>query len=242
MIVRAVLTLMVGAAVALQGGYPTRLSWGFLLGLTVMVTLICARMVLKSRRRATEPGLLGSARRRVEGALAAIRRARRRARVRRVEEAAALAADKGNELLSPERVRVAAETLLRLFLLAWNARDPGRLATLLGPELLPEWELRLADAIASGRDERREVVGDLRIEYVGFTADEPVDCTRVVVLIEAVLAKHTRHHAAPQQGEQRLCQYWTLGFSDGAWTVLQIEERHDGEHHLSEPVGSAIRS
>jgi predicted lipid-binding transport protein (Tim44 family) len=175
----------------------------------------------------------------VERALAAIHGARRSRRVRRVERAALeVAAD--DRLLSPGSVRTAAESLFRLVQLARDARDPGRLATLLGPELLAEFERALAEAESSGAHERREVGGDVRVEYVGFATPDADHGARAVVLIEAALRTWEDRRGRPSDGHtRRLCQYWTLGFRDGVWTVLAIEERVEGKHHLAEPVGAA---
>lgn len=180
------------------------------------------------RRRGRVPALaLDSAAKvkcRIDDAFAGIHRARRRRRVRRVETAALRAAE-GNDLLSPEAVRRAAEALLRLVHLACRARDRRRLATLLGPELLARWQ---DPRVAGPRLPRGEPVGDVRVEYVGLDAGAHAE-PRVVVLIEAALGDP----AVPR----RLCQYWTLGVRDGLFYVLEIEEHTEGKHHLSEPIG-----
>lgn len=180
------------------------------------------------RRRRRAPAVLTDAaatvKRRLDETVASIHRARRRRRVRRVEMAALRAAE-GNELLSPEAVRRAAEALLRLVHLACRARDRRRLASLLGPDLLARWADPL---VADPRLPRGEPLGEVRVEYVGFDEggrEEP----RVVVLIEAALREPA--------GLRRLCQYWTLGVRDGLFYVLEIEEHTEGKHHLSEPIG-----
>ncbi|HEV2768843.1 MAG TPA: hypothetical protein VGV40_01495 [Solirubrobacteraceae bacterium] len=160
-------------------------------------------------------------------ALARLRGRRRRGRVRQVELAAVEAA-KDDELLAPERVRMAADSLFRLVQLARGERDRGRLASLMGGELLTKWERRLASA-APG--ERVEVVGDVEVEYVGFTAASADESPRAVVLIEAELLI---------DGEARpLCEFWTLGLRGGRWTVLAIEGHREGSHQLNEPIGAA---
>ncbi len=183
---------------------------------------------LISRRGGRMPGSgvreagKGAARR----ALARLRRRRRRRRVRQVELAAVDAA-KGDELLAPRGVRAAAESLFRLVQLARGERDSGRLASLMGRELLEEWERRLAGAPPG---ERVEVVGDVEVEYVGFTAARADEGPRAVVLIEAELLI---------DGEpQALCEFWTLGLRGGLWTVLAIEGHRDGSHQLREPIGA----
>lgn len=245
LVIRALIPLLLIGGLALQGAFyrygPTPLFFGLLLGVPLFL-FICARLIIR-RQVVGASGELDAAhlvgRRvkwRVEDTFAAIRRARRRNRVRRVELAASEAA-KHDELLSPDGVRTAAEALFRLVHLASRAGDPGRLDTLLGPELLAEWEQRRAEDIAN---EPNEVVGDVRVEYVGFTTGERSDDPRVVVLIEAMLGRDTGDRPELQTGRglRRLCQYWTLGVRNGLFTVLDIEERTAGEHHLAEPIGA----
>jgi hypothetical protein len=147
--------------------------------------LVILEIYLISRRGGRMPGSgvreagKGAARH----ALARLRRRRRRRRVRQVELAAVDAA-KGDELLAPRGVRAAAESLFRLVQLARGERDAGRLASLMGRELVEEWERRLAGAPPG---ERVEVVGDVEVEYVGFTAARADEGPRAVVLIEAEL-------------------------------------------------------
>ena len=160
-------------------------------------------------------------------ALGQLRGRRRRGRVRKVE-LAAIEAAKDDELLAPEGVRTAAESLFRLVQLARGERDPGRLASLMGGELLTEWERRLADAPPG---ERGEVVGDVEVEYVGFTVASAEEGPRAVVLIEAELLI---------DGQVRpLGEFWTLGLRGGLWTVLAIEGHREGSHHLREPIVAA---
>ncbi len=123
---------------------------------------------------------------------------------------------------------MAAESLFRHVQLAHAERDRGRLASLMGRELLTEWERRPADAPLG---ERAEVVGDVEVEYVGFTAASADEGPRAVVLIEAELLI---------EGEARpLCEFWTLGVREGLWTVLAIEGHREGSHQLREPIGAA---
>lgn len=214
--------------------------------LIVVILLIYARLYARrSGGKAPEFVVRDAARRGgrrlrelVAGAVAALHRARRRGRVRQVERAALDAAE-DHDALSPESVRTAAESLFRLVHLAWEARDAERLAKLLGPELLAERRQRLAALPASGPRERQEVVGDVRVEYVGFSVPEPGNGPRAVVLIEATLRADSEHHRGRRSDgdPRRLCQYWTLGRRDGLWTVLDIEERAEGKHHLAEPIG-----
>jgi predicted lipid-binding transport protein (Tim44 family) len=172
----------------------------------------------------------------------AVRRKLRRKRVHDVERAATEAGEDDERFL-PERVHAAAEQLFRDAQDAWDARDRARLAMLLDPDLLVEWELRLDDFDAKGWHNRAEVLGDVRVEYVGVTNREDAADDRVVVLISATL----RAYVLDRDGNKILrkdetddivdvSQYWTLGLRDGRWILLSIEERSEGEHQLSEPI------
>lgn len=172
------------------------------------------------------------------GLTAAIRRARRRGRVRQVE-LAALEAAEDDDRLAPESVRTSAEALLRLVQAAWNERDRARLATLVSPDLLVGWEGSLEEGERAGVDHAAEVLGDVRIDYVGLTRGADGD-DRAIVLIEATLGVPVEHRVERlrdgSRRAQRLCQYWTLGLRDGVWIVLAIEERAEGHRHLAEPI------
>jgi predicted lipid-binding transport protein (Tim44 family) len=174
--------------------------------------------------------------------LRAVRRKLRGERVRRVETAAAEAAE-DDERFSPQKVRSAAEELFRDVQLAWDARDSARLAALLGSDLLVEWERRLADFDSKGWHSRVEVLGDVQVEYVGLANREGDNEDRVVVLIEAPLRAYVEDRRGGRiyrKGEPddtiRLSQYWTLGRHEERWALLSIEEGSEGEHHLAEPI------
>ena len=171
---------------------------------------------------------------------AQLHRRRRATRVREAERAA-LAAARDDERLRPERITKAADALFRLVCLARNARDPKRLATLLSPELLAVWE-RALDAGSVGEPHQRvQVLGDVRVDLVGLTL-ESAQAGTVIVLIEAELEvspNRSGKRAAENDGpppKQMLCQYWTLALGEGPLTVHAIEERHEGDRHLVEPI------
>ncbi len=165
----------------------------------------------------------------------AIHRKRRAARVRQAERAAFEAAD-DDPALAPQRIRKAADALLRLACLAWDARDPARLATLMSPELVRAWQRALD---ADGRPTSTQIPDDVRIELVSLTAHPATEIT-ATVLIEAELYDPDDPPAAPIFREEsgtpaprRLAQYWTLARHDGLWIVQAIEERAEGDRHLS---------
>ncbi len=213
-------------------------------GVSFLFLVLVAVVVLlpMARRQGLFARVVSAVRDRVNQPISAMRRKRRRQRVERVELAAAEAGEDDDRFL-PERVRRAAEELFREVQLAWDARDTAQLATLLGPDLLLEWERRLADFRVKGWHSRTEVLGPVQVDYVGLTNREGDSDDRAVVLIEATLRAYVedlRGHKIFRKGDSddtiELSQYWTLGMRDGLWTLFSIEERSEGEYHLAEPI------
>ena len=220
-----------------------------ILGSVVAIVLITGRL---GRRR--HPGVGGPdpvraamtwARERIEGARAsrsaALHRRRRSERVAQAQLAAREAA-KDDARLAPEQIETAAEALFRLVHLAWDQRDVKRLAELLSPALLAERRRALDANDAAAEHHRSHVLGDVNVELVGLTA-EPAGAHTAVVLIEAEMDigidnRHGRRvfTATDSPSSRRLCQYWTLVMHDGHFHVHAIEDRAEGEHHLSEPL------
>jgi predicted lipid-binding transport protein (Tim44 family) len=170
-------------------------------------------------------------------------RIRRMKRAKRVQLAAAEAAE-DDPAFAADRVRAGADTLFRDVEWAWDALDRDRLRTLVGRELLVEWEKRLDDFERKGWRNHVQVMGDVDIQYLGLvnrTADEDDRC---VVRIDArlrdyVVNKHGKH--IMQKGSTnemtRLREYWTLGKrADGGWMVLSIEQDMEGAHHLDSEI------
>jgi predicted lipid-binding transport protein (Tim44 family) len=172
----------------------------------------------------------------------AVRRRRRRGRVRQVELAATEAGE-DDDRFAPERVRNAAEQLFREVQSAWDERDEARLATLLGPDLLVEWKRHLADFERKGWHNRVQVLGDVQVDYVGLTNREGASDDRVAVLIEATLRDYVQNRRGRKirrkgasSDTTRLSQYWTLGTRDGRWILLSIERGAEGDHNLDDPI------
>jgi predicted lipid-binding transport protein (Tim44 family) len=126
---------------------------------------------------------------------------------------------------------------------AWDARDRARLAQLVGPDLLVEWERRLDDFERKGWRNRVSVTRPPEIEYVGLVNREDDDEDRAVVRITAAL----RAYVVDRNGNKvlrkdaksesiTLCEYWTLARRAGAWTVVSIEQRAEGDHHLDSEI------
>jgi predicted lipid-binding transport protein (Tim44 family) len=166
-------------------------------------------------------------------------RARRGKRVRRVEIAAAEAAE-DDEAFSPDAVRARAGRLFLDIQSAWDATRRDRLRALVGPDLMVEWERRLDDFDRRGWRNRVSVVDGPKVEYVSMTnrADDADD--RVVVHVEATLmdtvvdraGNHLLNHEGAVSPHRRLSEYWTLGKRDGRWTLLSIEQSAEGAHNL----------
>jgi predicted lipid-binding transport protein (Tim44 family) len=170
-------------------------------------------------------------------------RIRRMKRAKRVQLAAAEAAE-DDPAFAADRVRTGADTLFRDVQWAWDALDRDRLRTLVGPDLLVEWEKRLDDLERKGWRNHVQVIGDPDIQYLGLvnrTADEEDRC---VVRIDArlrdyVVNKHGKHIMKKGETDEttRLCEYWTLGKrADGGWMVLSIEQDTEGAHHLESEI------
>ena len=167
--------------------------------------------------------------------------ARRHARARRVELAAAEASE-DDAAFSPETVRGQAVRLFKEIQAAWSNGDQARLRELVGPDLMVEWNRRLDDFDRKGWRNRVSVQLGPQVEYVGMTnrADDKDD--RVVVRVEAALSDKVvdrsgfeMNHGGAGSDIRRLAEYWTLGKSpsDGRWMLLSIEQAGEGEHHLS---------
>jgi predicted lipid-binding transport protein (Tim44 family) len=170
-------------------------------------------------------------------------RYRRGRRARRVELAAAEAAEDDPEFAA-ERVRAGAEALFRDVQWSWDALDYDRLKELVGPELMVEWEKRLKGMERKGWRNHVQILGDVDIQYLGLvnrTDDQDDRCTvRISAnLRDYVVNKHG--HTINRKGAASeltmLREYWTLGKRPGGgWMVLSIEQDMEGSHHLDEEI------
>ncbi len=167
-------------------------------------------------------------------------RYRRKVRERdtRVRTASAEAAEDDAYFASDEVERHAV-TLFRAAQMAWDARDRAALARLVGPDLLVEWSRRLDDFDSKGWHNRVEVLQDPTVHYVGITNREDDDEDRAVVRVTAKLRAYVLDRnggKVMRKGESdetiSLVEYWTLARRDGAWMVVSIEQRAEGDHHL----------
>jgi predicted lipid-binding transport protein (Tim44 family) len=165
-----------------------------------------------------------------------------RARATHVRTASAEAAD-DDAYFAADRLEREARELFVAAQAAWDARDRARLAELVEPDLLVEWNRRLDDFERKGWHNRVSVTAEPVIQYVGLTNRED-DCEdRVVVRIEARLSTYVEDREGAtimRSGESDelvdLCEYWTLARREDSWTVASIEQKAEGDHHLDAEI------
>lgn len=172
------------------------------------------------------------------------RRARRRVaqRERRVETAAAVAADE-DEAFAPDVVKANGTALFKQVQAAWSAGDRAKLAKLVGPDLLAEWDRRLDDLERRGWSNHVEVIGEPTVEYVGLAhRGDASDC--VTIRIEAKLRDYVTDRlgnhvkrAGHLSETVRLREFWTLKRGDhGRWILASIEQGAEGAHVLDQAI------
>jgi predicted lipid-binding transport protein (Tim44 family) len=167
---------------------------------------------------------------------------RRKERVRRVELAAAEAAQ-DDAYFDADEVRRRAATLHAELFDAWNDGDRDRLRARLSPDLMVEWERRLDDFAAKGCKNQCEVHGQTKVEYVGLTNRSGESEDRAVVRVSAVMRDvvvdrggTTITRNGSESDVVAFAEYWTLGRDDGRWILLSIEQDSEGAHHLDAPI------
>jgi predicted lipid-binding transport protein (Tim44 family) len=172
------------------------------------------------------------------------RRRETRKRERRVELAAAEAADE-NPIFGPTAVRTAGAQLFDDIQQAWSNDDRIALRGLITPELLVEWERRLDDFERRGWRNVVQPTGEPKVEYVGILrrdrGDDDLD--RVIVRIEARLRDYVvdsggrRIKRDGQLTESvRMREYWTLERRGDHWVLASIESGAEGEHSLKDKI------
>jgi predicted lipid-binding transport protein (Tim44 family) len=178
--------------------------------------------------------------RRADGAGPKQRR-RRQQRGRRVELAAAEAAEEDPDF-APDVVKPAATDLFNAIQRAWDNADRAALRRIVAPDLLREWERRLDDFDARGWRNRVKPLGQPKVEYVGLTRHGGAGDT-VTVRIEAKLADYVvdRHgNHITRRGHlvetTRTTEYWTLTKRDGKWILASIEQGAEGAHVLDDQI------
>ncbi len=201
-----------------------------LIGLLV-IYLVFTRVMPQAQRFWSAQGSSGTGSRR--------RVARRQ---RRVETAAAEAADE-NEAFAPDAVKANATALFKQIQAAWDAGDRAKLARTVAPELLAEWERRLDDLQRRGWRNRVQVIGEPTVEYVGLTHRGDAATDRVVVRIEGKLRDFVEDHygnhlkrAGVMSEIVRIREFWTLRHHNGHWMLVSIEQGAEGSHALDEDI------
>jgi predicted lipid-binding transport protein (Tim44 family) len=167
-------------------------------------------------------------------------------RQRRVELAAAEAAE-DDPAFAPDAVRSAATSLFNDIQAAWSADDRSKLGTLVGPDLMREWNRRLDDFQRRGWRNRVEPQGAPTVQYVSLVHRGTSGDDRVVVRIEARvrdfvvdrLGNHIKRTGHLSE-TVNLREYWTL-LRTGAgaarpWILTSIELGAEGRHALQEEV------
>jgi len=126
---------------------------------------------------------------------------------------------------------------------AWDARDRERLASLVGDDLLVEWNRRLDDFEKKGWHNRVKVLEPPAIEYVGLVNREDDTEDRVVVRVRARLSAYVVDRTGRKimrkessDEEITLLEYWTLARRGKGWTVASIEQSGEGDHHLDAEI------
>lgn len=170
------------------------------------------------------------------------RKARHRARVRRVELAAAEAAEDDPDF-DPDTVRRAAAELFLEVQRRWSENDIDGLRELVSPELMIEWSRRLRDFERRRWRNKVEPRGEPEVEYVGLVNREGEDDDRVVVHITCKLDDYVvdeRGKVVTRKDTQRkrvtLRQWWTLQPPGDRWRLVSIEQDAEGVHHLDADV------
>ena len=170
-------------------------------------------------------------------------RANRRAtakRQRRVELAAAEAANDDDPLFAPDIVRPAAANLFTQIQAAWSRDDRIALRGLVAPELLEEWERRLDDLRSKGWTNTVEVLDPPVVQYVGLK-NRGHGPDEVTVRIDARLRDYVvdrNGRRIKRSGELREVdnnrEFWTLQRRDDHWILASIEQGAEGSHALDE--------
>jgi len=157
-----------------------------------------------------------------------------------VRLAAAEAAEE-DPMFDAELVRERAATLFVDIQRAWSTNGIEDLRKWVGPELMVEWEARLADFHRKGWRNLVDVLEGPEVRYVGITNRAGHSEDRAVVqmtarLRDVVVDRHDNVLPHEEGAVARISEYWTLGKRGGDWVVVSIEQEREGAHHLSAPL------
>lgn len=169
-------------------------------------------------------------------------RRRRAARLERVTAAAAEAAD-DDPVFAADAVAKAAGDLYLDCQAAWDGRDRAKLATMVGDDLLVEWNRRLDDLDKKQWHNRVHVHGRPVVEYLGLVNRAGDAEDRVIVRISATqddFVELSGGGAINKQGAESksvsVVEWWTLARRDARWMVVSIEQDTEGAHHLDAEI------
>ena len=229
-----------GTPVSSRGGSSFPIG-GVIFGLFLLVAVAGLGFYLYNQQKARAAFDSGDAE--VVPRAAGPRRSVRRKREEQVEMAA-VEASMEDAAFEPEAVKAATVALHKSIVEAWTARDRAALATLVGPDLMAEWNLRLDDFDRKGWHNITERLGDPTVEYLGLVNREGATDDRVTIRIEAPIRDYTldangEHLLRSDDTDETttLPEYWTLGrHDDGRWFLASIEQDAEGSHVLQEDI------
>lgn len=170
-------------------------------------------------------------------------RAKTARRERRVELAAAEAAEE-DPAFAPDNVKPAAAELFTRIQHAWDAGDRATLKSLVAPDLEAEWERRLDDFDRRGWRNRVQPLEPPRVEYVALSHRGDRRTDRVTVRVESRLrdyvvdrdGKHIKR-AGRATETVRTREFWTLARNaKGDWILASIEQGAEGRHALEAEI------
>ncbi|MFA9270819.1 MAG: TIM44-like domain-containing protein [Baekduiaceae bacterium] len=126
---------------------------------------------------------------------------------------------------------------------AWSENDVAQLKTMVGADLMVEWERRLNDFAAKGWRNVCHVHNRPELKYVGLVNREDDSEDRVTVHLSASMddyvldANGTKIMHEGSSTEQRsLEEYWTLARHGDGWMLVSIEADAEGHHHLDSEI------
>ncbi len=167
---------------------------------------------------------------------------KRRARDAQVRLASAEAAEDDAYFHHEDVEREATELFLAVQR-AWSENDVAQLKTMVGADLMVEWERRLNDFAGKGWRNVCHVHDRPELKYVGLVNREDDSEDRVTVHLSASMddyvldANGTKIMHEGSSTEQRsLEEYWTLARHGEGWMLVSIEQDAEGHHHLDSEI------
>ncbi|MBJ7332988.1 MAG: TIM44-like domain-containing protein, partial [Solirubrobacteraceae bacterium] len=171
-------------------------------------------------------------------------RKKRRARDAAVRLASAEAAD-DDAYFHHEAVEQEATALFLAVQQAWSTNDVAQLHTMVGADLMVEWERRLRDFESKGWRNVCHVHNAPELKYVGLVNREDDTEDRVTVHLSATMDDYVEdrngnkiEHNESSSTQRLLEEYWTLARhgSGERWTLVSIEADAEGHHHLDAEI------